>query len=65
MPYHTPELRAQEVWRHAQDLLEEQLPLKAEGYIGNLNERCRHAALLALRLCSATLRTSGIRPRSC
>jgi hypothetical protein len=32
MPYSTPELTAQEVLRHAQDLLEEQLPLKAEGY---------------------------------
>jgi hypothetical protein len=32
MPYHTPELRAQEVLRHAQELLEEKLPLKAEGY---------------------------------
>jgi hypothetical protein len=32
MPYRTPELTAQEVLRQAQDLLEEQLPLKAEGY---------------------------------
>lgn len=34
MPYqdHTPELTAQEVLRHAQEVLEEQLPLKAEGY---------------------------------
>jgi hypothetical protein len=32
MPYHTPELRAQEVWQHAQDLLEEKLSLKADGY---------------------------------
>jgi hypothetical protein len=32
MPYHTPELSAQEVLQHAQDLLEEKLPLKAEGY---------------------------------
>src|SRR5262245_53202937 len=32
MPYHTPELSAQEVLRHAQDLLEEKLPLKADGY---------------------------------
>jgi hypothetical protein len=32
MPYSTPELTAQEVLRHAQDLLAEQLPLKAEGY---------------------------------
>jgi hypothetical protein len=32
MPYSTPELTAQEVLRHAQDLLEKQLPLKAEGY---------------------------------
>jgi putative transposase len=32
MPDHTPELSAQEVLRHAQDLLEEKLPLKAEGY---------------------------------
>jgi len=29
---HTPELTAQEVLRHAQDLLEEKLPLNAEGY---------------------------------
>jgi putative transposase len=32
MPYHTPELSAQEVLQHAQDLLEEKLPLKADGY---------------------------------
>jgi hypothetical protein len=32
MLYDTPELTAQEVLRHAQDLLEEKLPLKAEGY---------------------------------
>lgn len=32
MPYPTPELRAQEVLRHTQALLEEKLPLKAEGY---------------------------------
>jgi hypothetical protein len=32
MLYSTPELTAQEVLRHAQDLLEEQLPLNAEGY---------------------------------
>jgi hypothetical protein len=31
MSYHTPELRAQEVLQHAQELLEEKLPLKAEG----------------------------------
>ena len=32
MFYSTPELTAQEVLRHAQDLLEEKLPLNAEGY---------------------------------
>jgi hypothetical protein len=32
MPDHTPELSAQEVLQHAQDLLEEKLPLKADGY---------------------------------
>jgi putative transposase len=32
MPYSTPELTAQEVLRHAQELLEEQLPLNAKGY---------------------------------
>jgi hypothetical protein len=32
MPYHTPVLRAQEVLQHAQALLEEKLPLRAEGY---------------------------------
>jgi hypothetical protein len=32
MLYSTPALSAQEVLRHAQDLLEEQLPLNAEGY---------------------------------
>lgn len=32
MSYHTPELSAQEVLRHAQELLEEKLPLNAEGY---------------------------------
>jgi hypothetical protein len=32
MSYHTPELSAQEVLQHAQDLLEEKLPLKADGY---------------------------------
>ena len=32
MPYHTPELSAQEVLQHTQDLLEEKLPLKADGY---------------------------------
>jgi hypothetical protein len=32
MPQETPELTAQEVWRYAQDLLEEKLPLNAEGY---------------------------------
>jgi putative transposase len=32
MPYHRPELSAQEVLQHAQDLLEEKLPLKADGY---------------------------------
>jgi hypothetical protein len=32
MSYSTPELTAQEVLCHAQDLLEEQLPLNAEGY---------------------------------
>jgi hypothetical protein len=32
MPDHTPELSAQEVLRHAQDLLEEKLSLKADGY---------------------------------
>jgi hypothetical protein len=31
MPYDTPELTAQEVLRYAQDLLEEKLPLNAEG----------------------------------
>src|SRR4029434_5316966 len=29
---HTPELSAQEVLQHAQELLEEKLPLQAEGY---------------------------------
>jgi hypothetical protein len=32
MLYHTPELTAQEVLRHAQELLEEKLPLHVEGY---------------------------------
>jgi len=32
MPYHTPELSEQEVLQHAQDLLEEKLPLQADGY---------------------------------
>jgi putative transposase len=32
MQYHTPELSAQEVLRHTQELLEEKLPLHAEGY---------------------------------
>jgi hypothetical protein len=32
MSYNTPELTAQEVLRHAQELLEEKLPLNAEGY---------------------------------
>ena len=32
MSYSTPELTAQEVLRHAQELLEEKLPLNAEGY---------------------------------
>jgi hypothetical protein len=32
MPYHTPELSAQEVLQHTQELLEEKLPLNAEGY---------------------------------
>ena len=32
MPYHTPELSAPEVLPHAQEVLEEKLPLKAEGY---------------------------------
>lgn len=32
MLYHTPELSAQEVLHHAQNLLEEKLPLKADGY---------------------------------
>jgi putative transposase len=32
MLYHTPELTAQEVLRHTQELLEEKLPLNAEGY---------------------------------
>ena len=32
MPYHTLGLNAQEVLHHAQTLLEEKLPLKAEGY---------------------------------
>jgi hypothetical protein len=32
MPYPTPELSAQEVLEYAQDLLEEKLPLKADGY---------------------------------
>jgi hypothetical protein len=32
MLYHTPELSAQEVLQHAQDLLEEKLPLQADGY---------------------------------
>jgi hypothetical protein len=32
MSYHTPELSAPEVLPHAQELLEEKLPLKAEGY---------------------------------
>ena len=32
MLHHTPELSAQEVLQHAQELLEEKLPLKAEGY---------------------------------
>jgi hypothetical protein len=32
MPYHMPELSAPEVLPHAQDLLEEKLPLKANGY---------------------------------
>src|SRR4029453_14357990 len=32
MPYHTPELNAQEVVQHTQELLEEKLPLKADGY---------------------------------
>lgn len=39
MPYqdHTPELTAQEVLRHAQELLEEKLPLNAEGYKGTMD----------------------------
>jgi len=32
MPYHTPELSAPEVLQHTQALLEEKLPLKADGY---------------------------------
>jgi putative transposase len=32
MQYHTPELSAQEVLRHTQTLLEQHLPLNAEGY---------------------------------
>jgi len=32
MPYHTPDLSAQEVLQHTQALLEEKLPLNAEGY---------------------------------
>src|SRR5215510_8752889 len=32
MLYHTPDLSAQEVLQHTQDLLEEKLPLNAEGY---------------------------------
>lgn len=32
MPYHTPELSAQEVLQHTQELLEEKLSLKADGY---------------------------------
>ena len=33
MPYHhTPELSAPEVLQHTQELLEEKLPLKADGY---------------------------------
>jgi len=32
MPYHTPELSAPEVLQHTQDLLEEKLALKADGY---------------------------------
>jgi hypothetical protein len=32
MPYHTLELNAQEVLHHTQELLEETLPLKADGY---------------------------------
>jgi hypothetical protein len=32
MPYPTPELRAQEVLQHTQELLAEKLPLKADGY---------------------------------
>jgi hypothetical protein len=32
MPYPTPELSAQEVLPHAQDLLEEKFPLQADGY---------------------------------
>jgi len=32
MPYHTPELSAQEVLHHTQELLEETLPLQADGY---------------------------------
>ncbi|MGE0824752.1 MAG: hypothetical protein AB7G75_27985 [Candidatus Binatia bacterium] len=32
MPYHTPQLSAQEVLQHTRELLEEKLPLSAEGY---------------------------------
>ena len=32
MPYHTPELSAPEVLQHTQALLEEKLPVKADGY---------------------------------
>ena len=32
MSYSTPELTAQEVLRHTQELLEEKLPLNTEGY---------------------------------
>jgi hypothetical protein len=32
MPYHTPALSAQEVLQHPQEVWEEKLSLKAEGY---------------------------------
>jgi len=38
MPYHTLALKAQEVLQHTQKVVEEQLPLPAEGYKGTTDD---------------------------
>jgi hypothetical protein len=55
MSYRTPELRAPEVWQHAQALLEEHLPLQADGYSCTTDDLFK--VLLGIAATKSTLET--------